>query len=125
MQTPTRNALTANAQVLRRNMTKEERHLWYDCLKHLPVSFARQKVIGRYIVDFYCAEARLVVELDGAQHTDPEKSAADAKRDDDLRRRGLTILRYANTDIARNFRGVCEDIMHHLPQNEEETRRFP
>ena len=60
--------LTGNAQKLRREMTEEERHLWYDFLKGLPVTVNRQKVIGRYIVYFYCAEAKLVIEIDGTQH---------------------------------------------------------
>ena len=60
--------LTANARLLRKNMTKEEKHLWYDFLKDYPVRFLRQKVIDSYIVDFYCHSARLIIELDGSQH---------------------------------------------------------
>ena len=106
--------LTPNAQRLRRNMTKEERHLWYDFLKPLPVTFHRQKVIDRYIVDFYCADAQLAIELDGGQHYDPCGAAADAERDAALRRLGVHVLRYANSDIWQNFSGVCEDIRQHL-----------
>ena len=68
------------AQKLRREMTKEERHLWYDCLKKLPVTFNRQKVIGSYIVDFYCASAKVIIELDGSQHYEENGKAADEKR---------------------------------------------
>ncbi len=102
------------AQKLRRDMTKEERHLWYDFLNRLPVRFNRQKVIGPYIVDFYCAKAKLVVELDGSQHYEVAGIAADAQRDAFLAEQGLQVLRYTNVDIHRNFSGVCEDILKHL-----------
>ena len=102
------------AQKLRRDMTKEERHLWYDFLNRLPVRFNRQKVIGPYIVDFYCASAKLVVELDGSQHYEDAGIAADAQRDAFLAEQGLQVLRYTNVDIHRNFSGVCEDILKHL-----------
>ena len=102
------------AQKLRRDMTREERHLWYDFLRQLPVTFNRQKVIGPYIVDFYCASAKLVVELDGSQHFEAAGAAADAERDAFLAARGLHVLRYSNADVNRNFKGVCEDILKHL-----------
>ena len=95
--------LTGNAQRLRREMTKEERHLWYDFLKRLPVTFHRQKVIGRYIVDFYCASAKLVIELDGSQHYETENMEADAVRDEYLNSLGLTVKRYSNRDIILRF----------------------
>ena len=106
--------LKRNAQKLRREMTKEERHLWYDFLKQLPITINRQKVIGHYIVDFYIASASLVIELDGSQHYEETGLAADAERDSYLRSLGLTVLRYANSDVNRNFRGVCEDIARQL-----------
>ena len=99
------------AQKLRRDMTKEERHLWYDFLNRLPARFNRQKVIGPYIVDFYCASSKLVVELDGSQHYEDAGIAADAQRDAFLAEQGLQVLRYTNVDIHRNFNGVCEDIL--------------
>ncbi len=102
------------AQKLRRDMTKEERHLWYDFLNRLSVRFNRQKVIGPYIVDFYCASAKLVVELDGSQHYEVAGIAADAQRDAFLAEQGLQVLRYTNVDMHRNFSGVCEDILKHL-----------
>ena len=108
--------LGGNARILRKNMTKEERHLWYDFLKDLPLMVHRQKVIGPYIVDFYIACAKLVIELDGSQHFEAEGQLADQKRDDYLRSLGLQVLRYSNLDVNRNFRGVCEDILNHLPQ---------
>ena len=107
--------LTPNAQKLRRNMTKEERHLWYDFLKTLPVTFHRQKVLGAYIVDFYCACAKLVIELDGSQHYDALGTEADRIRDEYMRSLGLTVLRYSNLDVIENFNGVCEDILRHVP----------
>ena len=106
--------LSANAKALRRNMTKEERHLWYDFLKQLPVMVHRQKVIGNYIVDFYVAEAGLVIELDGSQHYEAEGKQLDAVRDSWLRALGLTVLRYSNADIHHRFQAVCQDIWNHL-----------
>lgn len=111
--------LTANAKTLRKHMTKEERHLWYDFLKTLPIMVHRQKVIGNYIVDFYIAEAKIVIELDGSQHFDVEGQQADALRDAYLQSMGLTVLRYANSNVNRNFGGVCEDIWNHLKLSEE------
>ena len=106
--------LTNNARKLRKSMTKEERHLWYDFLKGLPLTIHRQKVIGQYIVDFYIADAKLVIELDGSQHYENEGVEKDTERDDYLRSAGITVLRYANSDINRDFQGVCEDIWNHL-----------
>ena len=108
--------LVFNSRNLRRNMTKEERHLWYDCLKHLDVTVHRQKVIGSYIVDFYIASANIVIELDGSQHYEEAGKAADEKRDAYLRSLGLTVLRYSNADVNQRFDSVCEDIWNHLPQ---------
>ena len=91
-------------------MTKEERHLWYDFLKGYPVQFKRQVPFGSYIVDFYCFRAKLVVELDGSQHHEPEGVAYDQKRTEYLENFGLSVLRISNLDIVRNFAGVCEAI---------------
>ncbi len=102
--------LKTNSQELRKNMTKEERHLWYDCLKELPITINRQKVIGNYIVDFYCADAKIVIELDGSQHFEDKGIEYDAKRDEYLKSLGFTVLRYSNHDVNTNFYGVCTDI---------------
>ncbi len=114
--------LTANAKILRQQMTKEERHLWYDFLKTLPITVHRQKVIGSYIVNFYCASAKIVIELDGSQHYGTQGQKADMARDRYLNDLGLTVLRYSNTAVHDNFDGVCTDILHHLtkpsPQGE-------
>ena len=104
------SALTANARNLRKNMTKEERHLWYDFLRAYPVRFLHQKVIDGYIVDFYCHEVRLIVELDGSQHYDPENQKKDRERTKNLESRGLRVIRIPNNEITRNFSGVCEYI---------------
>ena len=113
-------SLTANARNLRKNMTKEERHLWYDFLKTLPVMVHRQKVIGRYIADFYIAAAKLVIELDGSQHY--EDPTYDIQRDTYLEEQGLTVLRIPNNAIKDNFSGVCEEILRHItPGETEET----
>lgn len=102
--------LKGNAQSLRKNMTKEERHLWYDFLKGLPVMVHRQKVFGNYIADFYIAEAKLVIELDGSQHFEESGQEKDAQRDAYLESLGLTVLRIPNNAVTENFRGVCEKI---------------
>ena len=91
-------------------MTKEERHLWYDFLRTYPVRFSRQKVLGKYIADFYSAEARLVIELDGSQHYENDNMEKDAERIDYLKGYGLKVIRIPNNEVSRNFRGVCEYI---------------
>lgn len=106
--------LVTNAQELRRSMTHEEKHLWYDFLKKLPMTVHRQKNIGEYIVDFYIASERVAIELDGHQHNFPENLEADKKRDAYLNKLGITVLRYKNTDINRNFEAVCRDILRCL-----------
>ncbi len=106
--------LKNNAQKLRREMTEEERRLWYDFLKQLPVTVNRQKVIGRYIVDFYCASAGLVIELDGSQHYEDEGSASDRERDAALSQLGITVVRYSNNDVRHNFAGVCDDLLRRM-----------
>ena len=98
------------ARNLRKNMTPWERKLWYQYLRQYPVRFQRQKAIGNYIVDFYCAKARLVVELDGGGHYNPQQAQKDADRTADLNNMKLQIVRICNLDIDQNFRGVCEYI---------------
>ena len=102
--------LTQKAKLLRKNMTKEERHLWYDFLKDYPIRFLRQKVIDNFIVDFYCHEARLIIELDGSQHYENKGQLKDAIRTEMLEQRDLTVIRIPNNEVNRNFRGVCEYI---------------
>ena len=95
-------------------MTKEEKRLWYDFLKNLPITFHRQKVIGKYIADFYCASAKLIIELDGSQHFDDDGIAYDRIRDNYLSEFGFIVLRYSNEDIHNRFDGVCADILKHI-----------
>ena len=95
------------ARELRKNMTPWERKLWYCFLKDYPVRFQRQKCIDQYIVDFYCFQAKLVIELDGGGHYDPESQKKDAIRTRKLESYGLKVIRFCNTDIDRNFYGVC------------------
>ena len=95
-------------------MTKEEKHLWYDFLSEYPVRFQRQKAIGRYIADFYCAKARLVIELDGSGHYEPGQELYDKERTAYLERMGLYILRFTNLQIQRDFRSVCETIHQYV-----------
>ena len=95
------------AQELRKNPTKEENHLWYDFLKTYPLQFKRQYPIGAYYVDFYCYRAKLIVELDGSQHTEPEAVVYDKKRTQYLEAQGFLVLRISNLDIWKNFKGVC------------------
>ena len=107
-------SLVANARTLRKNMTKEEKHLWYDFLKRLPFTVNRQKNIGDFIVDFFIAEKRVVIEIDGAQHFEPNNKNADKRRDDELLKLGITVLRYSNYEINKNFEAVCNDIFNRL-----------
>ena len=103
-------SLTENARILRKNMTKEERHLWYDFLREYPIRFLRQKVIDGYIVDFYCHQARLIIELDGSQHYEETGLQKDQIRTERIENRNLSVIRIPNNEVNRNFRGVCEYI---------------
>lgn len=106
--------LTHNSRILRRNMTPEERRLWYCFLKALPVTVHRQRVIGPYIVDFCCPQAKLVIEIDGSQHFEKKGRESDAERDAALQKMGFMVLRYTNSDVNLRFRAVCEDIYRHM-----------
>ena len=101
-------SLVPNAKELRKSMTKEERHLWYDFLRSYPVRFSRQKILGKYIVDFYSASAKLVIELDGSQHYEDAGREYDEKRDKYLSEYGVKIIRIPNNAVNENFEGVCE-----------------
>ena len=111
---PYNKKLVKNAQELRKNMTPEEKHLWYDFLKCLPCTVKRQYNIENYIVDFYIAEKKIVIELDGIQHTEPEHREADRRRDEALARWGITVLRYSNDSVRGYFNEVASDILKHL-----------
>ena len=113
------------ARDMRKNMTPWERKLWYDFLRTYPVRFQRQKAIGNYIADFYCAKARLVIELDGGGHYTNEQKEKDLLRTKELEAMNLTVLRICNRDVDKNFRGVCEcinlNINNSLPQSPSVT----
>ena len=95
------------ARALRKNMTPEEKHLWYDYLSGYPDRFQRQKAIGNYIADFYCAKAKLVIELDGSEHYTEENIAYDKERTEYMNSLGIAVIRFTNIDIAKKFKGVC------------------
>ena len=106
--------LTPLAQQLRKNMTEEEGLVWHCCLKKMPFKFHRQKVIGKYIVDFYCAEKKTVIEIDGEQHYTEQGRKDDAERTAYLNSRRLTVLRYSNHEVKTNLSGVFNDIYSRL-----------
>ena len=122
MQSKHNKQLVPLAKQLRKEMTKEERHLWYDFLRTYPVRFSRQKVLGKYIADFYSAEARLVIELDGSQHYENDNMEKDAERTDYLKGYGLKVIRIPNNKVSRNFRGVCEHIDATVRQSPSQLR---
>lgn len=111
--------LVQNARQLQKNMTKEERRLWYCFLREYPIRFYRQKILGKYIVDFYCAEAKLVIELDGSQHYDPINQELDEKRTDFLREYGLYVIRIPNNAVNNEFDSVCAYIDHEIKKRLE------
>lgn len=105
------------AKTLRKNPTPWERKLWFNFLRSYSIRFQRQKAIGEYIVDFYCAKAGLIIELDGGGHYKSEQAEKDRIRSEKLMEAGLTVLRFTNTDIDRNFNGVCEVIDKKVKEN--------
>ena len=111
---PYNKKLVPNAQELRKNMTPEEKHLWYDFLKRLPFTVKRQHNIDNYIVDFYIASKKIVIEVDGSQHESKDHKEADAIRDNVLAQWGIKVLRYSNESIRNNFTKIAEDILKAL-----------
>ncbi len=95
---------------MRKNATKEENHLWYDYLRNYPIKFHRQRIIGNFIVDFYCPKAMLVVELDGSQHFEIETLEYDEERTKYINTLGYMVLRLSNLDLRDNFEGCCQYI---------------
>ena len=110
------------AKTLRKNMTKEERHLWYDFLRTYEVKFTRQKVLGKYVADFYSAEAKLIIELDGSQHYEDKQIEKDSKRTHDLEQYGLRIIRIPNNQVNEHFKEVCEYIDNIVKQSLSQLR---
>ena len=116
--------LVSNARTLRKNMTKEERHLWYDFLRNHSARFTRQKILGKYIADFYSPSAKIVIELDGSQHYDEVQKQKDAERTKYLEGYGLRIIRIPNNEVNQNFRGICEYIDEIVKQSLSQNHRF-
>ena len=110
------------AKQLRKAMTKEERHLWYDFLRTYSVRFSRQKVLGKYIADFYSAQAKIVIELDGSQHYEDEDLLYDAERTAFFREYGITVIRIPNNEVNNNFYGVCQHIDEAVKQSLSQLR---
>lgn len=102
------------AKALRKTMTRQEKHLWYDFLQKHPVKFYKQRPIGAYIADFYCSEAKLVIELDGSQHYTAKGIENDENRTEVLETYGLKVIRFSNYDVDKNFDGVCAVINKYL-----------
>ena len=107
MSLPYNRKLIPQAKELRNNATEQEKRLWYKYLNQYPIRFQRQKTIGRYIADFYCAKAKLVIELDGSQHFSEEGKAYDASRTAGLEEYGIKVLRFSNVEVDRHFESVC------------------
>ena len=122
MQRKHNKQLVPLAKHLRKNMTKEERHLWYDFLRNHPVRFSRQKILGKYIADFYSAEANLVIELDGSQHYEDSVKTKDAERTAFIEAYDLKVIRIPNNEISKNFRSVCEYIDAEVIQSLSQLR---
>ncbi len=108
--------LKERARELRKNMTKQEKHLWYDFLQNYSVKFYRQRVIERFIADFYCSAAKLVIELDGKQHYANDAYEYDKARTEAIERYGIEVLRFSNEDIDRRFDMVCKTIDEKVKQ---------
>ncbi|MDR0292969.1 MAG: endonuclease domain-containing protein [Oscillospiraceae bacterium] len=116
--------LIPRAKQLRKEMTPQEKHLWYDFLSKYPARFQRQKTIDNYIVDFYCFSAKLVIELDGGQHYTEDGVAYDAERTKILESYGLKVIRFANPDIMNRFKSVCEAIDKAVKDCHPSSRRL-
>ena len=104
---PYNKIIISYAKDLRKNQTPWERVLWYEFLRNYPIKFQRQKVIGNYIADFYCAKAHLVIELDGGMHNTPKNQRYDNDRTNFLEKMNLQVLRISNTSIDEDLYSVC------------------
>ena len=122
MQSKHNKQLVPFARQLRKEMTKEERHLWYDFLRSYPVRFSGQKVLGKYIADFYSADVKPVIELDGSRHYEDGNMKKDGERTAFLEAYGLTVIRIPNNEVSRNFCGVCEYIASVVKQSLSQLR---
>ena len=118
--------LKQRSRELRCSATAYENHLWYDFLRTYPLQFYRQRVMGGYIVDFYCPKAKLVIELDGSQHLQPDAVIYDDARTKYLNARGLCVLRFSNHMIDQQFRFVCQTIAQAaVPHSQNRQAKLP
>ena len=111
--------IVPNAKELRNHMTREELHLWYDFLRYYPVKIYKQRIIDNFIVDFYCAQAKIVIEIDGAHHFTPEGKNYDRLRTEALNRYELKVLRFSNHDVDTRFEAVCNIIDKEIMERSE------
>ena len=121
---PYNRKFVQNAQKLRKNMTPEEKHLWYDFLKRLPCTVKRQHNIDNYIVDFYIPQKKIVIEIDGTQHNSLEHKEADIKRDNVLAEWDITVLRYSNESINKSFIYAVDDILKKMGLSFSDLRHW-
>ncbi|MEM9008311.1 MAG: endonuclease domain-containing protein [Cyanobacteria bacterium P01_F01_bin.86] len=119
---PYNPALKDRARDLRRNMTPAEQKLWKRYLRHFPFRVMRQRPIDNFIVDFYCAALKLVIEVDGTSHASPEAQARDAERTAILEGYGLSVVRFTNQQVLREFEGVCQVLQGLIPPTPFEKR---
>ena len=122
MTIPKDNTQLKNARQLRKEMTPHERKLWYLFLRTYPVKIYKQRIVGKFIVDFYCASAGLVIEVDGSQHYEAHGITYDAERSQFLADLGLEVLRFSNREIDRDFGDVCAQIDHIIQCRMQESR---
>lgn len=116
------NKMLPVARRLRREMTLSEQHLWFRFLRSYPVKIYKQRIIESFVVDFYCAEARLVIELDGSQHYTEQGKAYDEERSSIMEGYGVEVLRFTNLEVDREFDAVCERIDARIKQRTAELR---
>ena len=116
--------MLGTARALRRNLTPQERKRWYLFLRSYPVKIYKQRIIESFVVDFYCAQARLVIELDGSQHFTKEAIEYDRQRSSYLQGCDLKILRFTNCDIDRHFPDICQLIHQEVQQRLSEVTSY-
>ena len=115
--------LTPRARELRIHSTKQENHLWYDYLREYPVRFRRQVSLDRFIVDFFCSKAWLIIEIDGSQHFTDEGKIYDSERTAILEEYGYRIIRFSDSEVDNSFETVCEIIDNEVKKGLEKRRK--
>lgn len=122
---PREHILIPNAEYLRKNMTLAERKLWFSFLRDYPIPFRDQKIVGPYIVDFFCNKVRISIELDGSQHYEEEGRKKDETRTAYLEMLEIKELRFPNSYIWDNFEGVCEAIHYEIENRRNDVTKLP